>query len=149
MSEIATIREQLESAYRGPAWHGPALREVLQGVTAEQAAARPVSAAHTIAELVRHVAAWKSIVRRRLAGEPLEQVTGKQDWPAAPEGNWQRSLEELEREHQALLAALAGLDRAALERTVGDAPARVCLTGTAHHDLYHAGQVALLKRALT
>lgn len=148
MSEIARIREQLEAAYRGPAWHGPALREVLRDVSTEQAAARPVAGAHSIAELVRHAAAWKSIVRRRLAGESLDEVSTEQDWPAGDETEWRSSLDELEREHEALVAALAELGDAALTRTVANEPARVCLTGTAHHDLYHAGQVALLKRAL-
>jgi uncharacterized damage-inducible protein DinB len=148
--DAQTIRSTLETAFRGPSWHGPSLREALAGVTAEQAFARPVSGAHSIAELVGHLQAWKAIVRRRVEGEAPRQMSDAEDWPPGPaagESGWKALLEGLEREHERLLAAVSGLDAAALSRSLADETVASSVLGTAHHDLYHGGQVALLRRA--
>jgi len=145
-----TIRSQLETAFRGPSWHGPSLREALAGVTAEQAFTRPVAGAHSIAELVSHLEAWKAIVRRRIAGEAPRRMSDAEDWPPGPaagEGGWTSLLEGLEKEHERLLAAVSGLDAAGLSRPLADETVASSVLGTAHHDLYHGGQIALLLRA--
>ena len=61
MKEIERILDQLKRAYEGDAWHGPSVKEVLAGVTAEQAHARPPGNAHTIYELVPHIAVWEDV----------------------------------------------------------------------------------------
>ncbi len=66
MSEIENILDELRRIHDGDAWHGPALKESLSGVTAEQAAARPVAGAHSVWEIVRHVTDWENVFRRRL-----------------------------------------------------------------------------------
>ena len=72
MSEIERILDQLKRAYEGSAWHGPAVKEVLAGLTAEQTHTRLIQNGHTIYELVRHIAVWEDVGRRRLQGDPAE-----------------------------------------------------------------------------
>ena len=140
------IHEQLERAFRGPSWHGPALGELLAGVSAEQALARPLPGAHTIAELAAHAAAWKSVVAGWARGGERRPVSEAEDWPQP--GPWTETLEGLEREHVALLDAVGALDEARLDRRLGDdLTLGAALFGVATHDLYHAGQIALLRRA--
>ncbi len=74
MSEFERIVDQLERAYRGEAWHGPSIREVLDGVDADAASARPVSNGHTIKELVVHVLVWEKEAQARLAGKGRDDL---------------------------------------------------------------------------
>jgi uncharacterized damage-inducible protein DinB len=153
VTEVERIRDQLHRAFRGDAWHGPAVRELLQGVTAAQAAARPLPRAHTIWEIVLHVAAWASIVRRRIEGEEGITITPEVDWPpvvATDEGAWREALGRLEAAHADLERTVGGLGDDALDRKAAGSPstAYVLLHGVAQHDLYHAGQIALLKKTL-
>ena len=154
MKEVERITDQLQRAFEGHAWHGPSVREVLSGITAEQAAKRIIPAAHTIWEITLHIAAWKSIVRRRIAGEPSHEIPPEEDWPAvgaATETAWNRTLQELELEHKSLRNSLEGLtDERLSEIPKGAAPSLyVFLHGVVQHDIYHAGQIALLKKAIT
>ena len=150
MGEIDRIRDQMRRALEGQAWHGPSLIELLSGVDAARAAARPLAGAHSIWEITLHVAAWKDAARRRIEGEAAE-LLGEDDWPPvrdASEQGWQATLERLERTHQALDRAAAGLDDA---RLLGPVPGReysiyFLLHGVLQHDLYHAGQIAILKK---
>jgi len=150
MNDTEFLADQLHRAYAGPAWHGPSLREVLEGVSARTAAARPVIAAHSIWELVMHVGAWTSAVRRRLAGEPVE-LSPSEDWPAvsgASEAAWRQTLDALEREQNQLREAIRALPETALKSGVPGCnySVRFMLEGAVQHNLYHAGQIALLKK---
>jgi uncharacterized damage-inducible protein DinB len=158
MTEIDRIAEELRRDQQAAPWHGPSAREVLDGVTATAAAARPVPRAHSIWELVLHLIAWRGEVARRVeGGEPAEPVEG--DWPPVVETSeaaWVRTRARLEESHERLLAALRTLPEGRLDDPVsrrGD-PAgsgvtyHVMLHGVAQHDAYHLGQVSLLKRAL-
>jgi uncharacterized damage-inducible protein DinB len=151
MNEIERITDQIRRAYDGDAWHGPPLRAVLDGVSAETAAARPIRDAHSIREIVRHVTFWYDGVRRRIGGEVVDpQAT--EEWPeAAGEGEegWRRELADLDRAHEALLGVVGPLGVEDLERTVPGQPysAYILLHGLVQHNLYHAGQIALLKKA--
>lgn len=151
MEEIQRIDEQLRRAFEGPAWHGPSLHELLADVTAEHAAAKPLTSAHSIWELVLHVAATKNLVRRRLAGERAE-LSPEDDWPAVrgtSEAAWQESLASLKRAQTELRQTMAHVVDSGLEGMVPgkDHPVYVMLHGLIQHDLYHAGQIALLKNA--
>jgi uncharacterized damage-inducible protein DinB len=151
MSEIHRILDQVQRAWDGNAWHGPPLRALLVDVSAAQAHARPIAAAHTIAEIVLHLAYWKDAVRRRLAGETV-LPTEPEQWPAVGEPSgaaWRAALALLEARHRALVEAVARLDDGRLADPVGgkDYDVYVLLHGAIQHDLYHAGQVALLKKA--
>jgi uncharacterized damage-inducible protein DinB len=153
MTEVERIAGQLRRAHAGEAWHGPALEEILAGVAAEQAAARPIPAAHTIWEIVLHIGVWENVIRRRLSGEVVVDLPPRQDWPPVPEpseANWKKTLEDLRRGHEALEETISRLDDRRLAEPVPgmNYNVYVMLHGAVQHALYHAGQIALLKRAL-
>jgi uncharacterized damage-inducible protein DinB len=150
MSEIKRIGDQLRRAYEGEAWHGPSLQELLAGLTAEQAMARPLAGRHTIAELVLHVAAWTRIAARRLAGDTVKPAPGD-DWPPVPgqdEAAWTKVKEDLKAAQQQLQAAVTEFPEARLnEKLPGEKYSAYFLVhGVIQHDLYHAGQIALLRK---
>lgn len=152
MSEIRRILDQMDRAFAGDAWHGPSLQRLLEGITAEDASAHPVARVHSIWELVNHIAAWNTVVQHRLLGETVE-VTSEQDWPPvwdASEIAWKRSLENLAECRSRLRRVVKGIRDDQLEEP---APEKnhsryTMLHGLIQHDLYHAGQIAVLKKAL-
>ena len=151
MSETRRIADQLRRAFEGEAWHGPAVKEALAGVTARQAAARPIPEDHTIWEVTAHIAVWEDVVRRRLAGEKVE-LLDTQDWPPANQGGdhaWQALLERLEAGNRALRDAILAFDESRLDQKPGvsSVTAYVLMHGAIHHDLYHAGQISLLRKS--
>jgi uncharacterized damage-inducible protein DinB len=152
MDELERIADQFRRAYDGDAWHGTPLRTLLADVPPEHADARPIAGAHTLREIVRHLTVWLDVVRRRLGGEAVDYVNGE-DWhaPADPDpASWPHALAELDRTHAALLVTISALDPSALDRIVlgKEYDGYVLLHGAVQHNLYHAGQVALLKKAL-
>ncbi len=153
MTEVERIVDQLRRAYEGEAWHGPPLKKILSGITAEQAARRVVPNAHTIWELVLHLAAWESIVGRRVAGEVV-QPSPEQDWPPVRDTSdaaWKKALDALERGNLQLRQSIAALsDDRLKDRVPGkdNDSIYILLHGIVQHDLYHAGQIAILKKAL-
>jgi uncharacterized damage-inducible protein DinB len=151
MHEIKGIADQLKRAYEGQAWHGPSVKEILADVTAEQAARRPIAGAHSIWEIVLHIAAWEAAVRVRLEGEYLDEPS-EGDWPTVEvtsEAAWSETLAKLESNHMMLREALARLDAARLFEPLaeGKPSAYFTIHGVIQHDLYHAGQIAVLKKA--
>ena len=151
MTETHRINSQLKRAYQGPAWHGPSLRELLDCVTAEQAAARPIVGAHSIWELVNHIIAWEQISKRRLEGDPVSDVPDKVNFPPvadASEQAWQKTLESLAASNQSLRDSIKQIDDGKLEEmAAGQSYSNYAmLHGVIQHDLYHAGQIALLKK---
>jgi len=154
MSEMQRINEQLQRAFEGHAWHGPAVREVVADVTASGAAARPLPQAHSIWEIVLHIGVWENVVRRRLQGEVIDDLPPEEDWPAvrnASEDAWRVTVQDLEQGHRALREAIMQQDEARLEEMVSGKGYSVytMLHGIIQHDLYHAGQIAVLKKALS
>jgi uncharacterized damage-inducible protein DinB len=148
--ELRRLEDQLRRACEGEAWHGPSLLEALDGVTPEQAAARPIPGAHTILELVLHLAGTYRLVLRRLNGDG-RQLAPAEDWPPASADHWPAAVRELKRLHDELMRAVAGFPEGRLDRPlVLEAPytAYTQFIGTTQHDLYHAGQILLLRRAL-
>lgn len=152
MTRAEHIANAIERSIDGPMWHGPALRELLSGVSAAEAAQHPLSGVHSIWEIVAHVAAWAQIARRRLQGEqgePSEAV----NWPAValttPDA-WKTALEALWRSHQELAQAVQRLSAEQLTATLPgrNHSVQAMLQGVVEHDAYHGGQIALLKRAL-
>jgi uncharacterized damage-inducible protein DinB len=153
MNEIERIRDQFERAFAGDAWHGPSLMSLLDDVTAEQAAAHPIPGAHSIWELTLHIAAWEDACRRRLEGDPA-QLSENENWrPITDTGEaaWESTKQELIESHRRLLNAIAAIDETRLNQpmiTAGEASVYVTLHGGVQHDLYHAGQIAMLKKAI-
>ena len=154
MTEIDRILDQLKRAYEGNAWHGPSVCEVLAGVTVAQAHARPIANGHTIYELVRHIAVWEDVGRRRLLGDPADvEISSPADWPPpddTSESAWEQAKAALERGHEALVEAISKVPESRLDEPVyeGKSSFYVTLHGVIQHDLYHVGQIAILKKAL-
>ena len=154
-TETSRIADQLRRAFEGEAWHGPAVLEILDGVSAVQATARPVANAHSIWELTLHIAVWDEVARRRLAGEVV-QPTPEQDYPPIKDTDaraWEDTQAHLRRTHDALVQAVAAMPDARLaEKVPGKDPddytLYYMLHGIVQHELYHGGQIALLKKAL-
>ena len=153
MTPTERLVAQLHHTYRGPSWHGPTLVELLNDVTAEEALARPVPDVHSIWELVLHAAAWKTAVRKRVAGEPV-RLDGPEDWPPVAgdsERAWHDALAHLDAAHVALEARVRSLGESDLDRgspTDETVSLYATLHGVIQHDIYHAGQIAVLKKAL-
>ncbi len=133
--------------------------EVLQGITAAEAAARPVPNAHSIWEILLHMTGWTAEIRRRLEGGP-PALPAEGDWPPVPkptEESWRAALARFREAHERLLAALERFPEERLEEKVGQArdlplgtgvTVDYTLQGILQHHVYHTGQIALLKKAL-
>ena len=151
--EIRRLEQQLRSTMEGGSWHGPAVLELLAGVTPEQAYARPIPGAHTIWELVLHLAGAYRLVLRRMEGDG-RPLSPEEDWPAVPAMSacaWRTAIDTLREVNAETRKALLGFPAERLdEPLVSAAPytAYAQFIGLTQHDLYHAGQIALLKRAL-
>jgi uncharacterized damage-inducible protein DinB len=151
-SESALIADQLRRAFEGDAWHGPALLELLDNVNAATAAAKPLADVHSIWELVLHIAAWDGATCCRLAGEVC-QPEGTDNFPVVPkptEAAWRKAVAESKRAHDVLVKTVAGLPESRLRERV---PGKKydfyhLLHGVAQHELYHAGQIAILKKGV-
>ena len=154
MKETERLTLQLEHSLNGEAWHGPALLELLAGVTPADAAAHPVAGWHSVWELVLHVIVWQDVARRRLAGEvPEFEIGGPEDWPPASDTSaaaWAGAIGRLRDATAALAAAIRALPEERLDQPILEnySTAYHTLHGVVQHNLYHAGQIVVLKRAL-
>ncbi len=166
MTTTRLLLASIDEAFDQRSWHGTNLRGSLRGVTLEQAAWRPASArakadktagqgrsAHNIWELVLHAAYWKYDIRRRLTGAKGRSfaLAGSNFWTrpiARTRAEWRADLALLEDEHDRLRAAVAAFPAARWTRKAPGKPFTYAalVRGVAAHDLYHAGQIQLLKR---
>jgi uncharacterized damage-inducible protein DinB len=157
MTERDRLLDQLEREISGQPWHGPALVNILEGVTAEHAARKPSPDAHSIWEILIHMTGWKREVARRAQGHAAaEPASG--DWPAigeVSESRWQAAREDHLRAQRELVELVRGMSDAQLDtRVPGNTAAfigagitiRATLYGILQHDVYHAGQIAILKK---
>jgi len=152
--ELRLILRSIDQAFDHRAWHGTNLRGSVRRVTPEEAAFRPEPGRHNIWELVLHCAYWKYAVRRRLTGEkrgsfPLEGSNFfSRPGADASQQAWKRDVLLLDETHAALRSAVAALPASRLDEIPSGSKVatRDILLGIAAHDLYHAGQIQLLKR---
>jgi uncharacterized damage-inducible protein DinB len=152
MTEVDRIADQLRRAFEGPSWHGDSVWEILADVTAAQAAARPLTNAHTIWEICLHMKAWGKVVTNRIEGK-REELPDNEDWPAVTDTSdaaWLRLNGEMKRMCHDLRHAVIDLDDTRLfDFAVGcDYDIYVMLHGLIQHCIYHAGQIALLKKMI-
>jgi len=163
-SIAAQLSNHIKRAVSGPMWHGAALDELLAHVSCEQAAARPIPGAHSIWEIVLHVAAWAEIALARVHGGRTGDPAPEEDWPPVPgsdpksgsepdrnpAADWQAALERLRESYRALATDTRRLDQSAIDAKVPglDYSVSNLLHGVIEHATYHGGQIALLKRAL-
>jgi uncharacterized damage-inducible protein DinB len=153
MKRAKQLAKHLARTVTGPMWHGPALANVLEGVSHEAAARRPIPSAHSVWEIVLHVTAWAQIARERLNGESIADPPSERDWPpvtAVGLDAWRLAIEQLAFAHRMLAADIRDLSDDGLDAMVPgtEYPVWILLTGVVEHGVYHAGQIALLKRAL-
>jgi uncharacterized damage-inducible protein DinB len=151
MSETDRIVEELKLAFEGEPWHGPSLMEILERVDAATAAARPISGAHNIWELVLHIAAWENAIRTRIAEKRALQLSDELNFPRVAdvsEDAWKKALGGLRESHKELLATVSALSESQLSDQVPGKPydIRFMLHGAAQHAAYHGGQISLLKK---
>ena len=151
IQEISRIADQLKRAFEGEAWHGPAVLELLDGMNARAAAAKPVPGAHSIWEILLHIAAWDGAIRRRMGGQAL-QLPPEQDWPPVndtSETAWRKAVEDAKQRHAELIEAVLAMPEYRFPAQVPgkDYDFYHMLHGAVQHELYHAGQIALLKKA--
>lgn len=145
----------VDEGYDRAAWHGPNLRSSIRGVTARQAAQRPGRGRHNIWEIVVHAAYWKYVVRRRLTGEKRGSFAlPGSNWFVRPvdgsEAAWLADIALLEAEHRKLREYVSALPAEELDRSARGSrttPRRL-IAGIAFHDVYHAGQIQLIKKFL-
>jgi hypothetical protein len=152
-NEIDILVELLDHGFNRRSWHGPNLRGSIRRVDAATAAWRPGAGRRNIWEIVVHAAYWKYAVRRRLLAEkrgafPLEGS----NWFARPvensESAWKADVKLLDQMHRGLRAAVARLRPSALSAKPAGSKVNnlELIGGIAAHDVYHAGQIQLLKR---
>ena len=150
--DVEILADQIRRAFWGESWHGPSVREVLAGVSAEVAAAHPVAGAHSIWEIVLHIIGGYNLVLRRVRGERV-QLAPEEEWPPVVEVRsdaWRESQQTLEQLNQQLQSAVRAFPAERLSQELGsEYSAYTQFCGTPQHDLYHAGQIVLLRKALS
>lgn len=158
MASSDRLLSALRRVHDGQPWHGPSRAQVLADVTATEAAWRPAAGAHSLWEIVLHMRSWTEEVRRRAeGGVPADPEVG--DWPAMPtpvsEEAWRETQRSLDEAHAALARFVAAMSDDARAARVKDRPGdppehaitqRGMIRSLAEHDVYHTGQLALLKR---
>jgi uncharacterized damage-inducible protein DinB len=153
MSETARLADQIRRAFDGEAWHGDSVMEILAGVNAETAAARPVPGAHSIWEILLHIAAWDDAVIRRARGKAV-QLSDQENFPPitdAGEVAWQATIRQVKRQHDELVETVGAFSDSRLQEQVPGKKESYynfyyMFSGIVQHELYHAGQLALLKK---
>ena len=154
MSECTRLADQIRRAFEGEAWHGDSVLEILSDVQADVAAARPIKSAHTIWELVLHIAAWDDAVTRRIDGAVVN-LSDRENFPPVAdttEKAWRNTVEHAKNTHAALVKAVAEFPESRLQQQVQGKSASYytffyMFAGIVQHQLYHAGQIVMLRQA--
>jgi uncharacterized damage-inducible protein DinB len=151
--EIERIDEQLRLSFEGEAWHGPSVLQALDGLGAEAARAHPISGAHSVWEVALHLGGTYGLVLRRLLGDP-RQLTPAEDWPAVVSQaaeNWREVAPSLQALNEELRFRVRSFPPENLDAPLVAEASYTAYTqfiGVTQHNLYHAGQIVLLRRAL-
>jgi hypothetical protein len=149
--ENRRVAGQIGRSMTGVCWHGPSVVETLAGVTAEKAAAHAGPEVHSIWELVKHINGWQQVALRTLAGDQYVSLADDEDWPpvtVTSEDDWLRDLESLRNVNLQLVEAVRAFPEDRLEELVPGRESNFyfLLHGIVQHNIYHAGQIAMLKK---
>jgi hypothetical protein len=152
-ANVRALLRVLDEGFDGRAWHGPNLANALRGVDPALAVWRPAEGRHSIWELTLHAAYWKWTATRRMGAVQGRFARRGANFPVVPDPAdseaWDRDLQLLRLEHARLRDAVAGLKPSELNRRLGASgewTVEQTVRGAALHDVYHAGQIGLLKR---
>lgn len=152
MTQSEKLKDQLQRAYFGNAWHGPALKEALENLDSKAVIKKPVENLHNIWEIVLHISTWIDAVRRRLEGE-IVKISPEEDWPEIKnfrDSNWLLTIKQMDERFNLLLQTFNNLNDESLDKNVNGEDYNVyfMIEGLIQHTLYHTGQVILLKKSL-
>lgn len=153
MTEPKELARLVRQAVSGPMWHGPSIDEALSGLNYVAANSRPVPGAHSPWELALHIASWADIARLRLGERVIPDPSRAKDWPPVPAPSpsaWRQAVEQIGSAYDALATHLEWMKPEDLQRIVPgrDYTVETMVRGVIEHGVYHAGQVAILKKAL-
>ncbi len=152
MTEVERIVDQYDRVMSGRAWHGDPVWNLLEGISPECAANRPVAVAHTIWELLMHMTYWETVGYGRIMNLPVERGPGK-NFPVVPKptaANWRKTLKEFRASNRNFRQALLQLEPANLDLRLARDKRKstyVEAHGVIQHHVYHAGQIAILRKA--
>ncbi len=151
-SEIHRIGSQLKRGYEGGAWHGPSVLEAVEGMAWEHGFQKPIVGFHSICELILHIAAWAEVGSRALKGEVYSNLADEADWPDVgipSEASWKRALKRCNEGQRDLRDSLKKYPEDQLHQTLPGKEYSMyfLLQGIMQHNVYHAGQIAVLRRA--
>lgn len=153
MSGTDLIKDQFEKVFYGGAWHGPSVMEALENVSAEKAVSKPFNNAHSIWEIVLHINAWQLCTITRLKGE-FTEPSPEEDWPEVINGSqnsWEITIGNLKNSAEELIKSISKLDEHILDSNIAgkDYTYYFLIHGLIQHDIYHVGQIILLKKVLS
>lgn len=147
-TEIEKITKLLHRSFEKGAWHGPTVKESIQDVTQEISSKR-LPGTHSIIELVGHLSTWRNYVAKKLNGETEYTVPDEMNFPVGTD--WSKAVADLEESQRNLLGAIEKFpDEKLADLVQGVTHKYTCYTmlhGIIHHDLYHTGQIILIKKA--
>lgn len=153
-SQTARLADQIRRAFEGEAWHGDPLLTILKDVRGAAAAAKPIKNAHSMWEILLHLSVWDGIVVRRIAGQVVNP-TPAEDFPPIPdtsEAAWKKTIEQCKKTHDELVKAVAAFPDSRLQEGVPGKEKQpyydyfFMFAGIVQHELYHAGQIVMLKK---
>ena len=149
MNEVKFLIDQIKTTFNGDSWHGPNLVKTLNGIDKDQASTRTVGERHTIWELTDHITFWLEEVQKSVKAKKNLEHSGN-DWPrmGATEADWKQSVNRLEAAVNMLVGELSTWKNSDLAETVPEAKFtfKQMLHGIIHHNLYHAGQINILRK---
>jgi len=151
MNPLEHIADQFTRTYAGETWHGDPIKRILQDIDPQQAFRKPSQNVHSLWEIILHIIAWEKVVLKSLQGAAYTMLHDEDDWPLAKEPSseaWQATLKVLEETTETLRTLIAAFPETKLHEQV---PGQnftfyMALHGVIHHNLYHAGQIAILKK---
>lgn len=145
MDDIKNLSKLLQRVYGGKAWHGPSIMDVLKDVD-DTTAKKKLGNSHSIVQLVLHMVSWRTFVTRRVLGDSTFELTDEQNFPS--ETDWTTALQRLEQSQSELLGAIDTVTNEKLSESVANRKYDffVLLHGIIHHDIYHLGQIQLIRK---
>lgn len=151
ISEIHRIGSQLKRSYEGAAWHGPSVLEAIEGVGWVQAFQMPIEGFHSICEVMLHIATWAEVGARALNGDVYGSLPDEADWsdvgkPSA--ASWKKALKRCGDAQRKLRDLLKKYSEDQLHQTLAGKEYSMyfLMQGILQHNVYHAGQIAVLRR---